>query len=73
LLESGRRSFARQCLDWTERTPHLAGALGAALYRRLRELEWIAERPKTRTVRVTHCGARELEARFGITALNRFR
>ena len=26
-----RRAFARPCLDWTERAPHLAGALGAAL------------------------------------------
>jgi DNA-binding transcriptional ArsR family regulator len=30
LLQSRCRSFARQCLDWTERTPHVAGALGAA-------------------------------------------
>jgi hypothetical protein len=26
-----RRTFAYGCLDWTERRPHLAGALGAAL------------------------------------------
>ncbi|PYT67683.1 MAG: transcriptional regulator [Acidobacteria bacterium] len=68
LLRGGRRAFARQCLDWTERTPHLAGALGAALYLRLCELGWIAQRPKTRAVRVTHRGARELHSQFGITA-----
>lgn len=67
-LRGQRRSFARQCLDWTERTPHVAGALGAALYARLRELGWIAMRPKTRAVRVTFRGAKELQARFGITA-----
>src|SRR5262249_36145431 len=26
-----RRGFARPCLDWSERRPHLAGGLGAAL------------------------------------------
>lgn len=67
-LRGSRRSFARQCLDWTERKPHIAGALGAALYERLRALGWVAERPKTRAVRVTLQGARELRLRFGITA-----
>ena len=67
-LGAGRRCFARQCLDWTERQPHIAGALGAALYERLRALGWVAQRPKTRAVRVTHQGARELGLRFGITA-----
>lgn len=67
-LRAERRSFARQCLDWTERKPHIAGALGAALFERLRALGWVARRPKTRAVRVTHQGARELHLRFGITA-----
>jgi DNA-binding transcriptional ArsR family regulator len=65
-LRSARRSFARQCLDWTERRPHLAGALGAALCARLVDLGWIARRPRTRAVRITHAGARELQRRFGI-------
>ncbi len=30
-LRSGRRIFARSCLDWTQRRPHLAGALPAAV------------------------------------------
>ncbi|HXU31049.1 MAG TPA: helix-turn-helix transcriptional regulator [Thermoanaerobaculia bacterium] len=67
-LRQARRSFARRCLDWTERRPHLAGALGAALCARLIELEWVARLPKTRAVRITHRGARELAARFGILA-----
>ncbi|MGH9647410.1 MAG: hypothetical protein ACRD4E_11385 [Bryobacteraceae bacterium] len=37
-----RRTFARQCLDWTERRPHIAGALGAALCCRFVALGWIA-------------------------------
>ena len=40
-LKKGRRQFARQCLDWSERRHHLAGALGVALTNRLFELEWI--------------------------------
>jgi len=67
-LRQARRSFARRCLDWTERRPHLAGALGAALCARMLELEWLARLPKTRALRVTHRGARELAQRFGIVA-----
>jgi DNA-binding transcriptional ArsR family regulator len=67
-LRQTRRSFARRCLDWTERRPHLAGALGAALCARLIELEWVARMPKTRAMRITHRGARELAERFGIVA-----
>jgi DNA-binding transcriptional ArsR family regulator len=67
-LRHSRRSFARQCLDWTERKPHLAGALGAALCSRFLLLGWIARRPRTRALRITHRGARELHNRFGITS-----
>jgi DNA-binding transcriptional ArsR family regulator len=28
---SGRRHVCRLCLDWTERRPHIAGAIGAAI------------------------------------------
>lgn len=66
VLRRSRRSFARRCLDWTERKPHLAGALGAALCARLIELEWLARQPKTRALRITHRGERELKERFGI-------
>jgi hypothetical protein len=30
-LDRTRRVFARTCVDWTQRRPHLAGALPAAL------------------------------------------
>ncbi|MEV7328024.1 winged helix-turn-helix domain-containing protein [Micromonospora sp. NPDC093244] len=54
-LRSGRRQVVRDCLDWTERRAHLAGALGAALCRRFTELGWIT--PGTgRVVRVTPAG-----------------
>jgi DNA-binding transcriptional ArsR family regulator len=44
--------MARQCPDWTERRPHLAGALGVTMYKRFSELGWIASSGKSRAVRV---------------------
>ncbi|MFC8300669.1 ArsR/SmtB family transcription factor [Micromonospora orduensis] len=55
VLRSGRRQVVRDCLDWTERRAHLAGALGAALCRRFTELDWIT-RGTGRVVRVTPTG-----------------
>lgn len=69
-LRHSRRSFARRCLDWTERRPHLAGALGAAFCARLLALGWIVRRPKTRAVRITQRGEREFYKRLGITAIS---
>ena len=40
-LESSRRPLFRCCMDWTERRPHVAGALGAALLRHYREKRWL--------------------------------
>src|SRR5437867_12772444 len=39
---STRRRVCRLCLDWTERRPHIAGRLGAALTRRYFDLGWMA-------------------------------
>lgn len=47
------RPLVRSCLDWTERRPHLAGALGAALYQQLLGRSWLLRRPGSRAVRVT--------------------
>lgn len=66
-LRRSRRAFARQCLDWTERRPHIAGALGAALCSRLIALGWIARRRDTRALRITHRGALELHSLLGLT------
>jgi hypothetical protein len=37
-LRRARRRFAGPCLDWTQRRPHLNGALGAAITTRLLDL-----------------------------------
>jgi DNA-binding transcriptional ArsR family regulator len=59
-VRRGRRTFARRCLDWTERKPHLAGALGAALFARFVELGWVARKGDSRVVRVTHLGEKRI-------------
>ncbi len=55
-LAMKRRSFARSCLDWSERRPHLAGALGAALAERFIDLGWIERAPTGRAVALTPTG-----------------
>ncbi|QQE73736.1 helix-turn-helix transcriptional regulator [Brevibacillus composti] len=62
----GGRHFARQCLDWSERRPHLAGSLGASLTRRLFELGWIERFPDGRVVRLTAAGTKGLSDQFGL-------
>ena len=66
LLE--KRPLARCCLDWTERQPHLAGALGAALARRAFLAGWVEPRSGTRAVAVTPAGACVFEREFGYRA-----
>ncbi|MFC8619102.1 ArsR/SmtB family transcription factor [Micromonospora purpureochromogenes] len=66
-LHGGRRPLVRDCLDWTERRPHLAGALGAALCRRFAELGWTT-RGTGRSVRVTPAGVAALPEMLGIDA-----
>lgn len=59
-LEDSRRMFARDCLDWTERLPHLAGALPAALLDRFLELNWVARCHGDRSLTITELGRRQL-------------
>ena len=63
-----RRAFARACLDWSERRPHLAGALGAAITARFFELQWIARADDTRAVITTPVGRRALRRELDVTA-----
>lgn len=62
-----RRRFAFGCLDWSERRPHLGGALGAAVLRLLLQKKWVAQDLDSRALRVTAAGTRELETRVGLT------
>jgi DNA-binding transcriptional ArsR family regulator len=64
-LERTRRRFAGACLDWTERKPHLNGALGAAVTARLLGLGWIERGVRRRAVNVTPAGREGLAVTFG--------
>ncbi|GII65493.1 transcriptional regulator [Sphaerisporangium krabiense] len=59
-----RRRFAAACLDWTERRPHLAGALGAEITRALLERDWYRREPAGRALRLTELGEKGLAAMF---------
>ena len=65
-LAQQRRTLVRPCLDWSERRRHVAGALGAALARRLFELEWLRARDGNRSVVVTPLGLAQLRAEFSV-------
>ena len=61
-----RRRFALACLDWTERRPHLGGALGAALWTQFVKQGWVVKQPGTRAVIVTKEGQIQFQVRLGI-------
>lgn len=63
-LRSRRRAFARECMDWTERRPHLAGALGASVATALLDQRWLERRPQGRGLRITPAGAAQLNEMF---------
>jgi DNA-binding transcriptional ArsR family regulator len=67
---AGKRVFCRPCLDWSERRPHIAGRLGAALASRCLELGWIARQRDSRAVTITAAGAFGFAERFGIHLTN---
>lgn len=61
-----RRRFARACVDWTERRPHLAGSLGASVLDLFLRNRWVGRNAADRALRITPDGARELRARFDL-------
>ncbi len=67
-LRQLRRRFACACLDWSERRPHIGGALGAALLKLALKRRWLAQDLDSRALSVTRLGQRELLARFGVNA-----
>lgn len=64
---ASRRAFARKCVDWSERRPHLAGALGAELARALVAHGWFVRRPQDRGLRITELGTAGL-GQLGVVA-----
>ena len=61
-----RRRFACACLDWSERRPHVGGALGAALLKIALKKKWVTQDLDSRALAITTFGKREMLGRFGL-------
>ena len=65
-LASSRRPLYRCCTDWTERRPHIAGALGAALLHHYKEQRWLVPVRDSRKLVVTPLGSDMFARVFGV-------
>jgi DNA-binding transcriptional ArsR family regulator len=61
-----RRRFAYPCVDWSERRPHIGGALGAALLHIAMKRKWVVQDLDSRALAITAVGRREMRLRFGL-------
>lgn len=61
-----RRRFAYGCLDWSERRPHLGGAMGAAFLHLALSRKWLVREYDSRALAITRAGEREFRVRFGV-------
>ena len=61
-----RRRFAYGCLDWSERRPHIGGALGAALLSLMLKKRYVSRDLDSRALSLTASGRREMQNRFGM-------
>ncbi|MCC6439619.1 MAG: helix-turn-helix transcriptional regulator [Rhodanobacteraceae bacterium] len=57
-----RRQLAKPCMDWSERRPHLAGALGAAMLEAFLRQNWFTADLDSRALRPTRSGLLKLGA-----------
>ncbi|MGZ4502167.1 MAG: winged helix-turn-helix domain-containing protein [Nocardioidaceae bacterium] len=64
-LERRRRTVVRDCLDLTERRPHLAGSLGAALCETFLDNDWVRRPDRSRALALTPTGERVVAELFG--------
>ncbi len=63
---TAKRPVLRECLDWTERRSHLAGAAGAALCGHAFDAGWIVRIGTGRAVKVTPAGEAALRDQLGV-------
>lgn len=66
MVRSLRRRFAYACMDWSERRPHLAGAVGAAVLNFALARRWVIRDLTSRALILTRTGRREMLTRFGL-------
>lgn len=61
-----RRTFARACLDLTERRAHLGGALGGAMLKLYVSRGWVQRLRRSRIVHITPKGSERFRTLFGV-------
>lgn len=66
-LKPTRRGLARQCLDWTERSHHLAGPLGVRFMAVLCASGWLRCSQASRAIQLTPQGRTGLKKQLGIS------
>jgi DNA-binding transcriptional ArsR family regulator len=65
-VRSLRRRFAYACVDWSERRPHIGGALGNAILQVALKQQWFVQDLDSRALTLTPLGRRQMQSRFGL-------
>lgn len=55
-MRGQRRRLAYPCMDWSERSPHIGGALGAAILELMLKRGWVTRQLDSRALNVTSKG-----------------
>ncbi|WP_366523623.1 winged helix-turn-helix domain-containing protein [uncultured Kordia sp.] len=66
IIQQKKRSFAHQCLDWSERKHHIAGALGASLLEMMIKKDWIRRKSNSRELIITSKGKVEFKNKLNL-------
>ena len=67
-VATSKRPLSRACLDWTERVPHVAGRVGAALASTFLDEGWVTRVRDTRALRLTAEGREALAVELGVSS-----
>lgn len=65
-VRSLRRRFAYACVDWSERRPHIGGALGYAILQFALKQKWLVQDLDSRALTLTGLGRHQMHMRFGL-------
>ncbi len=68
-VQASRRRIACACMDWSVRSPHLGGALGAACLQLLMDQTWVEGELDSRALRITPRGHRGLSRLLAVNPL----
>lgn len=66
VIAGHRRPLSRSCLDWSERVPHVAGRIGAAIADVFVDAAWVTCNRGTRALRLTANGRRAIAHELGV-------